>query len=151
MTSKLFWLAALAALWSTSAPAQSCAAPIAISFTGPITGDTCAGSAQLPSLIDGAIQNANQQIVYRMTLASSIDVALALQPGIGADMSMFVCPNQCSTTTTCMAVDANGADGVETINLPHASGDYYVIVQSSNGALPACRTYTLTVQTPLGD
>jgi len=149
VTNKFLYAVMFTAAYSASASAQSCATPIAIATAGPVVGNTCSGSVQLPNLIDGAIQNSNPQIVYRVALASPTDVHVALQPDASTDMSMFVCPNQCSTAATCLAVDAAGAGGVENIALPDVPGDYYVIVQSSNGTAPTCGTYTLTVSAPL--
>ena len=151
MKPNFFFAVILAAVYSASASGQSCVTPIAVISSGALTGNTCSGSVQLPSLLDGAISNDNPQIVYRVTLASSTDVHLTLVPDASADMSMFVCPNQCSTSATCIAADQAGAGGAETVALPNAPGDYYVIVACSEGTTPACGTYTLSVSTPLSD
>src|ERR1700742_3532780 len=98
MTPRIFLFAALAGLLPAAAFAQSCAAPIELpAATTTLTGNTCTGSVELPNLIDGAILNENQQHVYHVKLTGP-NVGVQVQSTASADMSMFVCPTQCSTT-----------------------------------------------------
>jgi hypothetical protein len=139
------------ALCASSVVAQTCASPIQITTTGTITGTTCSGTSELPSLVNGSMTG-GQQIVHRITLApgASPGIELSLQPDAGADMSLFVCSNMCSPAASCIAaVDDNDIGGVETASLPNTPGDYYIIVQTSAGETPACGGYSLTVASPL--
>lgn len=145
----------LLALACCAAPAaaQTCASPIQINTTSSVvTGTTCAGTTQLPSLANGAMIG-GQQIVHRITLGSGAQpgINVSLQPEAGVDMALFVCPNACSPVVTCSAVDAQGAGGTETAPLPNTAGDYYIIVQSSTGTAPVCGGYSLVVTAPLND
>ena len=147
LTVVLFVIASFAA--SATGFAQTCASPIALATTPlVVSGTTCAGTTQLPTLVNGAIAG-TQQIVHRVTVGTPVSgFAVTVQPEAGFDVATFVCPNQCSPTASCVAaVDSNGAGGSETAQIPGTPGDYYIIVQSVN----TCGSYSLVLTAPLSD
>ena len=146
-----FLCLATMSMFALSGVAQTCTTPIPIVASGTVSGTTCSGTTQLPSLVNGAMTG-GQQIVYRATFATGLFpyVDLSLQPDAGVDMSLFVCPNACSSTASCIAaVDDNGAGIAEIASIPNPAGDYYIIVQAAPGSGPVCGGYSLTLSTPL--
>jgi hypothetical protein len=135
--------------FATTGSAQTCASPIILATTPQaVTGTTCAGTQQLPTFANGAI-NGTQQIVHRIrTTAPTTGLQVSVQPEPSQDVAVFVCSNQCSPTATCVAaVDDNGGGGAETASIPSAPGDYYVIVQN----VGTCGSYSLVFTGPLND
>jgi hypothetical protein len=148
---KIYRFLAMALLTSLSIPtfAQTCASPIEITTAINVSGSTCSGSKQLPSLANGAIAGTDHQIIFHASFANSNASSFVLHPDTGQDMALFVCPNQCSPLATCIAaVDENADGGVETAPIPDGPGDYFVIVQSTGAT---CGGYTLNILAPLDD
>jgi hypothetical protein len=135
---------------AATADAQTCAAPIVLTNSNVVSGNTCSGTTQLPSLVNGAIAG-GQQIVYRISVAPGTfsNITPTLQPDAGTDVAMFVCANTCSPTASCIAaVDQQGAGGAESASIPNPTGDYFIIVQDVVGG-PSCGSYTMFVSVPL--
>ncbi len=133
-----------------TASAQTCASPTPIVSTGTFPGNTCTNTNQLPYLANGAISVAGNQDVYFIHAVNAQSVSLTLVPDASVDMALFICRNQCSTYTTCIAaVDAGVAGGTVSAPLPDGPGDYYVIVGSTSAG--TCGNYDLNVIAPLND
>jgi hypothetical protein len=137
----------LVALLGLAAPlaasAQSCAAPIEVTYVGEYSSNTCNNSNQLPYLANGAISAPGSQDVFHMRVSDGTGFNLQVQPPTGVPVSMFVCRNQCSTYATCIAaVDSDGASLTSMVPLPPGAGEYYIVVQT---AIAQCGSYNLVV------
>src|SRR5262249_14440489 len=136
-------IALVTMLPASNATSQTCASPVPIAFNSPVLGNTCNSTNQLPYLVNGAIAASGSQDIYRVTVLDGRLITLYVEPVAGVDLAVFVCPNECSTYSSCIiAADSEGAGGVETAALPDGPGDYYVIVGAT--AALTCGGYSLT-------
>lgn len=103
-----------------------------------ISGNTCNGQSQFPSIASGTTRLPGLTLVHPLTLGPSVNFAVQVIPSSGPLMA-FACPAGSGPSGPCVsAVNAPG----QHLFFPHLpAGDYQVVIGRTDGA---CGAYTLS-------
>ena len=109
-----------------------------ISAGSSISGNTCNGQSQFPSIASGTTRFPGLTLVHPLTLGPSANFALQVIPSSGPLMA-FACPAGSGPSGPCVSAINSPA---QNLNFPHLpAGDYQVVIGRTDGA---CGNYILS-------
>lgn len=109
-----------------------------ISAGSSISGNTCNGQSQFPTIASGTTRLPGLTLVHPLTLGPSANFALQVIPSSGPLMA-FACPAGSGPSGPCVSAINSPA---QNLNFPHLpAGDYQVVIGRTDGA---CGNYILS-------
>ena len=108
-----------------------------ISAGSPISGNTCNGQSQFPSIASGTTRLSGLSVVHALTLGASASFAVQMIPGTES-MVAFACPAGSGPSGPCVSAIRAKAQDLAFQNLP--AGDYQVVIGVTDGS---CGSYIL--------
>lgn len=130
---------------SAHAYAQTCAAPLLLSFNAHLFGDTCTGSNELGTLCIFAQSPAND-IIYSLTLAPDYTTTvISLTNNTPAwNAALVLVQGACNGNSTCPRnADAGAAGANETMDVSALTPGTYFVVVTSTTSDTSCGAYNL--------
>lgn len=123
----------------------SCPAGLPIPVGSVVSGSTCTGSYDLPTLASGSTRNRSPAVLYRFTLPEPRHGSFTVTEPMPFGAALFLCEVPCGPATRCIAT----GDAGNPLTFSQLQGTWYLVVKPAGGPA-ACGNYTLTYNGPLG-
>lgn len=122
----------------------NCPVGLPLQVNSSVSGNTCNGSFDLPSLASGSTRNPSPAVLYSFTLPEPRNGTFAIAEPTPIGAALFLCETPCGPATRCIAT----GDAGNPLTFSQLQGTWYLVVKPAGGPA-ACGAYTLTHTGPL--